>query len=158
MRGANGQDLGAMGEVQVRGFIGKIKVQFRRCLLSGIQLRTNGYTFTLNQQGSFLTQSKGGRRIQMSREGNKDTLKTVCFLKPRDTQSVTSLMLKRELESVRREWRNLKTGPHENKQENLEGELTADERIAHERTFHATYDPGCETCVKVRKRRISTMP
>ena len=28
LRGANGPDLGAMGEVQVRGFIGKIKVQF----------------------------------------------------------------------------------------------------------------------------------
>ena len=28
LRGANGQDLGAMVEVQVRGFIGKIKVQF----------------------------------------------------------------------------------------------------------------------------------
>ena len=50
LRGSNGQDLGALGEVQVRGFIGKIKVHFtavvarddRRCLLSG-------YTFTLNQ-------------------------------------------------------------------------------------------------------------
>ena len=29
LRGANGQDLGAMGDVQVRGFIGKIKVQFK---------------------------------------------------------------------------------------------------------------------------------
>ena len=29
LRGANGQDLGAMDEVQVRGFIGKIKVHFK---------------------------------------------------------------------------------------------------------------------------------
>ena len=92
----------------------------------------------------------------MSREGNRDTLKIICFVKTRDTQSVISLKLKRELESVRREWRNLKTGQHENKQENLEGELTADERIAHERTGHATYDPGYETCVKVRG--VSTHP
>ena len=64
LRGASGQDLRATGEVQVRCFIEKIEVQFeavvardaRRCLLSGIQLRTHGYTFTLNQQGSFLTQ------------------------------------------------------------------------------------------------------
>ena len=91
LRGANGQDLGAMGEVQVRGLIDKIKVHFkavvardaRRCLLSGIQLRTHGYTCTLNEQRSFLTQSKG--RVQMTREGNGDTLKIVCFLKPRDT-------------------------------------------------------------------------
>ena len=56
LRGANGQDLGAMGEVQVRYFIEKIKVQFtavvtrdaRRCFLSGTQLRTKGYTFFLN--------------------------------------------------------------------------------------------------------------
>ena len=66
----------------------------------------------------------------MTREGNTDTLKIVCFLKPRDTQSVTSLMLKRELESVRRELKNLKTGQHENTRENV--------------------DPRCETCVKMR--------
>ena len=29
LRGANEQDLGAMGEVQVRGFVEKIKVQFK---------------------------------------------------------------------------------------------------------------------------------
>ena len=54
LRGANGQDLGAMGEVQVGCFIGKIKVQFtavaardaRRCLLGGTKLRTKEYTFT----------------------------------------------------------------------------------------------------------------
>ena len=52
MRGANRQDLGAMGELQVRGVIGQIKVQFtavvardaRRCPLSGTQLGTEGYT------------------------------------------------------------------------------------------------------------------
>ena len=77
----------------------------------------------------------------MTREGNRDTLKNVRLLKPRDAQSVTSLMLKRELESVRRELRNLKTGQHVNKRENVEGERTADEKIAPERAGHATYDP-----------------
>ena len=28
--------------------------------------------------------------------------------------------------------------------------MTADERTTHEKTGHATYDPRCETCVKVR--------
>ena len=51
----------------------------------------------------------------MSREGNRDTPKVVCMLKPRDAQSVTYLMLKRELEHERREQRYLKTGQHENK-------------------------------------------
>ena len=51
-------------------------------------------------------------------------------------------MLKRELESVRRELRILKTGQHEIKRENVEGDMTADERIIHERTGHATYDPS----------------
>ena len=85
LRGANGQDLGAMGEVQVRRFVGKTKVQFtavvardaRRCLPSGTQLRTKEYTFTLNRQ----------KKVTMSREGNADTLKVVCMLKPRDAQS-----------------------------------------------------------------------
>ena len=30
------------------------------------------------------------------------------------------------------------------------GEMTADERVCHERTRHATYGPRCETCLKVR--------
>ena len=92
----------------------------------------------------------------MTREGNRDTLKIVCFLKPRDTQSVTSLMLKRELESVRRELRNLNTSQHENTRENVESEMTADARITHERAGHATYDPRCETCVNMRG--VSTHP
>ena len=45
LRGANGQDIGAMGEVHVRSFIGKIEDQFtavvardgRRCILCGTQ-------------------------------------------------------------------------------------------------------------------------
>ena len=158
LRRANGQDLGAMDEVQVRGFIGIIKVQFtaavapdaRRCLLSGTQLRTKRYTLTLNQHGSFLTQPNGSKRVTMSRERNRDTLKVVCMLKPRDAQSVTSLTLKRELENARRELRNFKTSQHGNKRENTTGDMTVDEKIAHERTGHATHDPRCETCLKVR--------
>ena len=108
LRGANGQDLGAMGKVLVRNFIGGTKVQFiatvakdaRRCLLSGTQLRAKGYTFTLEQQRSFLTQPNNGTRVVMSREENQDTLKIVCLLKPRDAHSVTSLMLKLELENA----------------------------------------------------------
>ena len=138
-----------MGEVQVKSFIGTIKIQFtavvardaRRRLLSGTQLRTKGCMFTFNQHESFLTQPKAGQRVTKSREGNRDTLKVVCLLKPRETQSVTSLMLERELENVRRELRNLKTGQHENKRGNVEREMTADERTTHERTRHATYDP-----------------
>ena len=128
LRGANGQDLGVMGEVQVRGFIGKIKVHFRavmardarRCLLSGIQLRK--------------VPSHSRKVVKRCKGHVKET---------GDTQWVTSLMLKRELESVRRELRNLKTGKHENTRENVEGEMTADERITHERAGHATYDPRC---------------
>ena len=52
-------------------------------------------------------------------------------------------MLKRDLESVKRELRNLKTGQHMNKKDNAAGEMT----MAHERTEHATYDPRCEKCV-----------
>ena len=151
LRGADGEGLGATGELLVRGFIGQIKVQFaavvardaRPCFLSGTQLRTKGYTFTLNQHESFLKQPNVGARVTMSREGYRDTLKVACMLKPRDAQSVTSLMSKQ-------------TGQHENKKENAEGGMTADERITHERTGHATYDPRCETCHVVR--RVTTHP
>ena len=65
-------------------------------------------------------------------------------------------MLKRELDNERRELRNFKTGQHANGRENVEREMTADGRITHERAGHATYDPRCETCVKVRG--MSTHP
>ena len=74
----------------------------------------------------------------------------MCMLKPRDAESVTSLMLKRELEDVRRELRNLKPGQNENKRETAEGEMPAHERITHERTGHAMHDSMCETCLKLR--------
>ena len=78
------------------------------------------------------------------------------MLKPRDAQSVASLILRRELETVRRELRILKIGQHENNRENAAGEMTVDERITYERTGHATCDPRCETCLKVRG--VSTHP
>ena len=72
----------------------------------------------MNQHGSFLTQPKGSGEVTMSREGNRETLTVVCMLKPRDAQTVNSLLLKRELESARRELRQLKAGQHENTREN----------------------------------------
>ena len=39
--------------------------------------------------------------------------------------------------------------------------MTADERITHERTGHAAYNPRCETCLKVRgdtPRKLHTIP
>ena len=86
------------------------------------------FTFTLDHKESILAQSKSEIKVNMSREGNRDTLKSVCLLKPRDAQSVTSLMPKRELENARRELRDLKTGQHENKLEAAEREVTAHER------------------------------
>ena len=61
LRGANGQDLGAMGDLLVRGFMAKTQVQFRvvvardarQCFLSGPQLRAKGHPFILNQHESF---------------------------------------------------------------------------------------------------------
>ena len=78
LREANGQDLGTMGEVQVKvQFTAVVARDARQCLLSGTQLRTKGYTFSLNQRESFLTQPKDGQRVTMSREGNRDTLPDV---------------------------------------------------------------------------------
>ena len=78
------------------------------------------------------------------------------MLKPRDAQSVTSLMFKHEFLKKRRELLNLKTGQLENKRENAAREVTIDERITHERTGHATYDPRCGKCLKVHG--VSTHP
>ena len=55
-------------------------------------------------------------RITMSREGNRDTLKSCLSVETeRETQSVTFFVLKRELESVKRKLRNLKNGQQENR-------------------------------------------
>ena len=91
-----------------------------------------------------------GKKVTVSRKGNRDTLKGVCVFKPRNAQSVTSFMFKRELGNVRRELRNFKTGQHENGKENAAVDMTVDERITHERVGHATFDTRCETCLEVR--------
>ena len=85
-----------------------------------------------------------------------DMTREVCILKPRDAQSVASLMLKRELGNVRRGLRSLKTGQHENKRANTTREMTVDDRIRHERHGQATNDPRCETCLKAPG--VSTHP
>ena len=36
------------------------------------------------------------------------------------------------------------------REKNAEGEMTPDERITHQRTRHAKYDPKCETCLEVQ--------
>ena len=66
-------------------------------------------------------------------------------------------MWKREVENVGREWRNLKTGQHEHEREIAEGEMTADERITHERTGHAVFNPRCETCLGDTPRKLHTI-
>ena len=56
---------------------------------------------------------------------------------------------------MRRELRNLKTGQHGNKRENTTREMRMDEKIAHERTGHATYDPSEK---RLKMPRVSTHP
>ena len=62
-----------------------------------VHVESTREVFSLNQ--------KTAKKVTMSCEGNRDTLKVVCMLQPRDAQSITSQMLKRELENVRRELR-----------------------------------------------------
>ena len=71
LRGASGQDLGAMVVVVAR--------DARRCLLSGTQLRTKGYTFTLNQHESFFTQRKiGSRETNVTRRKQRHSKLYAC--------------------------------------------------------------------------------
>ena len=123
----------------------------RETMLSEWNGTQKGHTFTLNQHGSFLTQPNGSSKWTMSREGNKDTLKVVCMLTSRDAQSVTSLILTRELEigDVNCETSRLVSMRTREKTNSTE-DLTMDEKIAHERIGHATCDPRCETCLEVR--------
>ena len=86
------------------------------------------FTFTLHHKKSFLAQSKSEIKVNMSREGNRDTLKSVCMLKPEGCTVG---------DFFRRELRDLKTGQHVNKQETAEREMTAHER---------NYSRGNGTC------------
>ena len=78
-----------MGEVQVVSkvqFTARVARDARRCLLSGRQFRTKGYTLSFNQRESSLTQPKDGQRITMARERNGDTLKSCLSVETkRDT-------------------------------------------------------------------------
>ena len=128
------------------------------------QLRAKGYTFTLNQKESFLAQPKSQGTVNVSRERNRDTLKLVCFLKPRDTQSVTSLMLTRELENVRRELRNLKTGQHENKREKtwkVKRQQTKESLTKELDTSRMIRDPKrvskCDKCQRIHERQLQKL-
>ena len=67
-------------------------------------------------------------------------------------------MFKRNLENVKREFRNLKTGQHENTRENVEEKMTADERTTHERTGHATYDPKMRNvCQRIQEKQLQKL-
>ena len=46
--------------------------------------------------------------------------------------------------------RNLKTGKNENLPGDLDGVLTAAEKLAHERFGHATFSSRCHMCIRVR--------
>ena len=66
----------------------------------------------------------------------------------KDAYAATTPMLKRALQNVRREMRNLKTGKQENLHCNLDKVMTAQEKLAHERSGHASVGSRCETCIK----------
>ena len=59
---ASGEDLGAVGTVRIRGHLEGHKVEFeavvatkvKKCLLSGVKLRENGYLLTLSSNGSYV--------------------------------------------------------------------------------------------------------
>ena len=65
----------------------------------------------------------------MKREGNRDTPKLVCWHCVSDVLTVPSLMLKRRLENVQRERRNLKTEQHENTSDTDQEVMTASEKL-----------------------------
>ena len=122
--------------------------------------KATGYTFFLQELGGFLTQLGGGEKLAMSREGNRDTLRVACVLKPSGAQSVTSLVLMRD-QNARRELRRRKTGKPEDKQGIVDGTMTPAEKVAHERSGHATYVSRCEMCIEVggtsrhRRRKVA---
>ena len=79
------------------------------------------------------------------------------MLKPIDAQSVPSLMLKRELESVRRELRSLKRRQHENMQEDAREEMTAHERMTHERRDTQCMTQGARHVSRLSKTRSAML-
>ena len=48
------------------------------------------------------------------------------------------------------EMRNLYTGQHQNTHGKLDDTMTADEKLTHERSGRAWYDPRYEKCLKMR--------
>ena len=77
VRGACGQEQGVLGMILAKGFFCSRKLHLRaavarearRCLLSGTQLRPQGYTF-LTLQRSCLVQLVTGTKMWITRDKN----------------------------------------------------------------------------------------
>ena len=84
-----------MGEVQARGFIGKIEVQFT-AVVARRETMPSEWNATQNTRIHVHVEPTRDQRVMVSsREGNRDTLKVNGLLKPRNAQLVTSLMLRK---------------------------------------------------------------
>ena len=146
-----------MGELLVIGFIGRVKVQFttvaardaRRCLQNGEHSSKPRDT-----RSSCKNMEASSLNLEVERNWRclvkeiVTQLRVACVLKPSGAQSVTSSVLMRE-QNARRELRNPKTGKPEDKQGSVEGTMTLAEKVAHERSGHATYISRSEMCIEV---------
>ena len=109
-----------------------------------------GCTYLLQENERYVVQQSSGTKVWMSSGGNRGALKLVCWYRVKHVNTVTSLTLKREPEIVRRGLRKPKTGEHENTDGTHGGAMTANEKLTHERSGHATFDLMFETSVRVR--------
>ncbi len=119
-----------------------------RPLLSTRVLNKKGWTATLSSNRSKLVNGKA--EVKLRKIDNRDVMRLqVAVPKMSEVQAVTTTVLKRAIEDLRSEVRQLKLGEWTPEHRELE-EWTPLQRSEHERLGHSVHDPRCEVCMRIR--------
>ena len=152
LRSATGDDMGVSGSFMVRGWCDNLMVELTalvatratRSLCSATKLVNAGYSIQMRPTQSVLRRSGGGC-IPLQRCGKRDFL-SIRVRKSCEINAITFSTMKREVQSLKSEMRELRAGYLYTFEVRLP--WTPEEKLRHESTGHAECDNWCEICAK----------
>ena len=152
LRSATGDDMGVSGSIMERGWCDNQMVELTalvatratRSLCSATKLVSAGYSIDMRPIQSVLRRS-GGDCILLQRCGKRDFL-SIEVRKSCEINAITFSTMKREVPSLKRELRALRTGHLSTSEVKLP--WTPEENLRHESIGHAEYDNWWDICVK----------
>ena len=144
--------MGVSGSFMVRGWCDNLMVELTalvatratRSLCSATKLVSAGYSIEMRPTQSVLRRSGGGC-ILLQRCGERDFL-SVRVRKSCEINAITFSTMKREVQSLKSEFRALRAGHLSAPEVRLP--WTREDKHRHKVNGHAEYGNGCEICVK----------